>query len=747
MCRAGSALTDRPPVVAVGQEGLQGHLVLADKDQQGIGEHRAKGDAGAEGRAERAEAGDKPIAAEGERRQADARAEGAVAHLPAADEVMAHDAVAAQGDDAGREAPDDMTDPLELAAEEDLGEDPFRNKGDDADRQREGEGSELQQPDGDRGLPLLARLLGYLFIFNKADASADVPDALRDAGARVEQSHAAQSPESLDQEIVEAGGEGLRQVVGPGPEAIGEHLAQQSGQANGRASLSLMDDQRDEAVETVEAGDAVGHVESRYVGPDRRAPGHEIEVDEDEEEQSPLQRLRQVEGLDPLLAQQETGIGVGQGGQDRQSVDLFPVGRGQQGRDEHKAARQSAAREGPHVGGDDDPSQGVAVHEIDEGIAAQDAVEDDGDIDRGDQHAHQPDSLDPQFLGVDEDERQVEDRDQVAGTDGGEDLAQHRLEREAVEQTDVSGDRVTDLGAVDVLVRRVRAGRVARADLDGREAHERLVAERRRAEGLLAQHEAPLHERMLRLGPRGVEAEAPGLDLATYLFLDQLEEPLVAVELVRADVDRKLAAVGYDVMLRAGLDDRDRHLDRSQQVALLRELIRTEPVDVLDRLVDGVDTLIAGGVSRLAGGDAIEHHQSLLGDRRTHAGRFAHHGEADRRQLGQDALNAVLARHFLLARGQEDQVVGLRLGAEDGEGLVERDHAGAGVVAAQAVEPVILRLFRQERILLPSGGRLHGVDMRVEEQGRLGEVESRCDNPEVIAFPEEVMAGVAPAFL
>ena len=35
--------------------------------------------------------------------------------------------------------------------------------------------------------------------------------------------------------------------------------------------------------------------------------------------------------------------------------------------------------------------------------------------------------------GVDEDERQVEDRDQVAGTDGGEDLAQHRLEREAVE--------------------------------------------------------------------------------------------------------------------------------------------------------------------------------------------------------------------------------------------------------------------------------------------------------------------------
>lgn len=126
--------TDRPPVVAVGQEGLQGHLVLADKDQQGIGEHRAKGDAGAEGRAERAEAGDKPIAAEGERRQADARAEGAVAHLPAADEVMAHDAVAAQGDDTGREAPDDMTDPLELVAEEDLREDPFRDKGDDTDR-------------------------------------------------------------------------------------------------------------------------------------------------------------------------------------------------------------------------------------------------------------------------------------------------------------------------------------------------------------------------------------------------------------------------------------------------------------------------------------------------------------------------------------------------------------------------------------------------------------------------------------
>ena len=176
-------------------------------------------------------------------------------------------------------------------------------------------------------------------------------------------------------------------------------------------------------------------------------------------------------------------------------------------------------------------------------------------------------------------------------------------------------------------------------------------------------------------------------------------------------------------------------------------MIRTEPVDRLDRLVDGVDALLAGGVSRLAGSDAVEYHQSLLGDRRTHAGRLAHHGEADRRQLGQDALNAVLARHFLLARGQEDQVVGLRLGTEDGEGLVERDYAGAGVVAAQAVESLIFRLFRQERILLPSGGRPHGVDMRVEEQGRLGEVESRRDNPEVIAFPEEVMAGVAPAFL
>ena len=300
---------------------------------------------------------------------------------------------------------------------------------------------------------------------------------------------------------------------------------------------------------------------------------------------------------------------------------------------------------------------------------------------------------------------------------------------------------------MDELIRGMGTGRVARSDLDGGEAHERLVAERGRAERHLAQHERPPDERMLRVEPRGVEAEAPGLDLAAHLRLDQLEQPLVAVELVGPDVDRKLAAVGDDVVLRAGVDHRDGHFHPAQKVAVVRELVGAEPVDVLDRLVDGVDALVAGGVSRLSGGDAIEHHQPLLGDRRKHPRRLADDGEMDGRQLGQDALEAVFPGDLLFARGEEEEVVGLRLGGQDPEGLIERDHAGAGVVAAQAVETVVVGLLRQEGVSLPSGDRLHGVDMRVQEEGRLGEVESRRDEPEVVAFPEDVMAGVGPALL
>lgn len=283
-----STPTERPPIVAAGQEGLERQAVFPDEKEEGIKEHGAEGDARAEGRAERAEAGDEPIAAEGQRRQPDARADGAVAYLPAADEVMAQDRVAPQGHDADREPPDDHPDAHELAAEKDFRKDPLRDEGDEADRQRQGQGGELQQAEGDLGLPAGARFLGHFLVLDEGDAPADVPDALGDACPRVEQPHAPQSPEPLDQEIVEAGGENLRQVVGPRPQPVAEHLAQQPGQPDGGTRFPLMDNQRDEAVETVEASDTVGDAQPPKVGLHGRPPSHEIEIDEDEKERPAL---------------------------------------------------------------------------------------------------------------------------------------------------------------------------------------------------------------------------------------------------------------------------------------------------------------------------------------------------------------------------------------------------------------------------------------------------------------------------
>ena len=107
------------------------------------------------------------------------------------------------------------------------------------------------------------------------------------------------------------------------------------------------------------------------------------------------------------------------------------------------------------------------------------------------------------------------------------------------------------------------------------------------------------------------------------------------------------------------MDNRHGHLYRPQEITRLRELIAAEPGDIFHRLRNGIDTFITGGMTGLAFGYAIEHHQPLLRHGGTHPSRFAHDRKRNRRQLRQHALNAILARYLLLARGQEDQVIRL----------------------------------------------------------------------------------------
>ena len=154
---------------------------------------------------------------------------------------------------------------------------------------------------------------------------------------------------------------------------------------------------------------------------------------------------------------------------------------------------------------------------------------------------------------------------------------------------------------------------------------------------------------MLQVRTGGVETEAAGFYLTADLRLDKLEQFLVRVELIRADVDGKFAAVGNDVVLRAGMYNCHTHLYRAEEVALFRELVCVEPFDVFHGECDGVDTFVAGGMSGLAGTDTVQHHQPFFRHSRLHPCRFADNGKRDRRQVSKRTLQSVLSRNLFFA--------------------------------------------------------------------------------------------------
>lgn len=97
--------------------------------------------------------------------------------------------------------------------------------------------------------------------------------------------------------------------------------------------------------------------------------------------------------------------------------------------------------------------------------------------------------------------------------------------------------------------------------------------------------------------------------------------------LVGAHVNDELAFVGYDVVLRAAIDDGALHLRWSEEFRYLPELVVAYEDEVVERLVDGIDALVACCMSALSVCHAVDDHESSLCNGRLHACRFAYDGD------------------------------------------------------------------------------------------------------------------------
>ena len=102
-------------------------------------------------------------------------------------------------------------------------------------------------------------------------------------------------------------------------------------------------------------------------------------------------------------------------------------------------------------------------------------------------------------------------------------------------------------------------------------------------------------------------------------------------------------------MLYPGADHRDAHFHRPEEIALFRELVGVEPLDIFHGKRDRIDPFVSGGMPGLAGAYAIQNHQPLFGYGRLHAGRFADNGECDGREVGKDLFQPVSAGNLFFA--------------------------------------------------------------------------------------------------
>ena len=122
-----------------------------------------------------------------------------------------------------------------------------------------------------------------------------------------------------------------------------------------------------------------------------------------------------------------------------------------------------------------------------------------------------------------------------------------------------------DFADENELVGRMGTFALAWSHLQGGETHQSLVAQGGGAERLSTHLNSSTHQYVVGRTRTGTEAERTCHRCRGNVGLDEFKELFIGVTLVAADVDGEGAAVGYHIVLCAGRDGGNSHLDGTQE--------------------------------------------------------------------------------------------------------------------------------------------------------------------------------------
>ena len=111
----------------------------------------------------------------------------------------------------------------------------------------------------------------------------------------------------------------------------------------------------------------------------------------------------------------------------------------------------------------------------------------------------------------------------------------------------------------------MRAGAITRAELQRREGHNRLIRHRRRAKRYGSHTNESLDGRMVGGDCRRVKMRRARLYITLDTTTNLLQQLHILVALIHPHIYHKTALGGNYVMLRAGIDARNGHLNGAEQ--------------------------------------------------------------------------------------------------------------------------------------------------------------------------------------
>ena len=123
------------------------------------------------------------------------------------------------------------------------------------------------------------------------------------------------------------------------------------------------------------------------------------------------------------------------------------------------------------------------------------------------------------------------------------------LEPQTVKNRHIELYCFTDFVEANIFIRSVRAARIARTDFYRRERHQRLVAQRRRAERLSAKRNETTHNGMTERNRRRTKPRAARLQSAVgHRRTNHLQRMLIAVGIRRAHVNNDSAQIRNNII-------------------------------------------------------------------------------------------------------------------------------------------------------------------------------------------------------